>query len=64
VEARVAKVLVKAIVNRLDTTTTTVAAITVATTIVATTTSRTEEEDIKAKAKNIKDTKVKNTKAN
>jgi len=64
VEARVAEALVKAIVNRLDTTTTTVAAITVATTIVATTTSRTEEEDIKAKAKDTKDIKVKDTEAN
>jgi len=46
VEAKVAKALVKAIVNRLDTTTITVATIT----------SRTEEED--TKAKDPKDTKA------
>jgi len=61
VEARVAEALVKAMVNRLDTTTITVTTITVttitiATITVATTTSRTEEKNIKAEAKDTKDT--------
>jgi len=54
VKARVAKALVKAIVNRLDTTTT----------IVATIINKIEEKDIKTKIKDIKDIRAKDTKVN